>query len=104
MLVGQSINWLRRTIVVRHRWVRKRLDVAVRLTFHVHGRDVDWCIFLPSMLASYDSRLRHAGLMAIAAIGEGTSKVHRSWLFVFGEWGVGMLEYIGYTERVGQGR
>ena len=73
--------------------VRKRLDVAVRLTFHVHGRDVDWCIFLPSMLASYDSWLRHAGLMAIAAIGEGTSKVHRSWLFVFGEWGVGMLEY-----------
>ncbi|KAN0081729.1 Armadillo-type fold [Tylopilus felleus] len=31
--------------------------------------------YIPSMLASYDWRLRHAGLMAIAAIGEGTSKV-----------------------------
>ena len=37
------------------------------------------------MLASYDWRLRHAGLMAIAAIGEGTSKV--SWLFVAGKGG-----------------
>jgi importin-5 len=27
------------------------------------------------MLASYDWRARHAGLMAIAAIGEGTGKV-----------------------------
>jgi hypothetical protein len=27
------------------------------------------------MLASYDWRVRHAGLMAIAAIGEGTGKV-----------------------------
>ncbi|KAH7920554.1 ARM repeat-containing protein [Leucogyrophana mollusca] len=33
--------------------------------------------FIPSMLASYDWRLRHAGLMAIAAIAEGTSKVMR---------------------------
>lgn len=31
--------------------------------------------YIPSMLASYDWRLRHAGLMAIAAIGEGTNKV-----------------------------
>jgi hypothetical protein len=31
--------------------------------------------YIPSMLASYDWRLRHAGLMAIASIGEGTSKV-----------------------------
>ncbi|KIJ63543.1 hypothetical protein HYDPIDRAFT_92367 [Hydnomerulius pinastri MD-312] len=31
--------------------------------------------YIPSMLASYDWRLRHAGLMAIAAIAEGTSKV-----------------------------
>jgi hypothetical protein len=28
------------------------------------------------MLASYDWRLRHAGLVAIASIGEGTSKVY----------------------------
>lgn len=27
------------------------------------------------MLASFDWRVRHAGLMAIAAIGEGTGKV-----------------------------
>ncbi|KZP09493.1 ARM repeat-containing protein [Athelia psychrophila] len=31
--------------------------------------------YIPSMLASYDWRLRHAGLMAVGAIGEGTSKV-----------------------------
>ncbi|KAK7458738.1 importin subunit beta-3 [Stygiomarasmius scandens] len=31
--------------------------------------------YIPSMLASYDWRARHAGLMAIAAIGEGTGKV-----------------------------
>ncbi|KZT00064.1 ARM repeat-containing protein [Laetiporus sulphureus 93-53] len=31
--------------------------------------------YIPAMLASYDWRLRHAGLMAIAAIAEGTSKV-----------------------------
>ncbi|KDR69484.1 hypothetical protein GALMADRAFT_128597 [Galerina marginata CBS 339.88] len=30
---------------------------------------------IPSMMASYDWRVRHAGLMAIAAIGEGTGKV-----------------------------
>jgi hypothetical protein len=30
--------------------------------------------YIPSMLASYDWRLKHAGLIAIAAIGEGTSK------------------------------
>ncbi|KAG6856072.1 hypothetical protein H0H87_007683 [Tephrocybe sp. NHM501043] len=31
--------------------------------------------YIPSMLLSYDWRSRHAGLMAIAAIGEGTGKV-----------------------------
>ena len=31
--------------------------------------------YIPSMLASYDWRVCHAGLMAIAAIGEGTGKV-----------------------------
>ena len=31
--------------------------------------------YIPSMLASYDWRQRHAGLMAIAAIAEGTSKI-----------------------------
>jgi hypothetical protein len=36
--------------------------------------------FIPSMLASYDWRIRHAGLMAIAAIGEGTSKVMQNEL------------------------
>jgi len=30
------------------------------------------------MMASYDWRVRHAGLMAIAAIGEGTGKVNWS--------------------------
>jgi hypothetical protein len=34
------------------------------------------------MLASFDWRARHAGLMAIAAIGEGTGKVSRQSLFV----------------------
>jgi hypothetical protein len=37
------------------------------------------------MMASYDWRVRHAGLMAIAAIGEGTGKVRFDsfprWLF-----------------------
>ena len=36
--------------------------------------------YIPSMLASYDWRLRHAGLMAIAAIGEGSSKVMQNEL------------------------
>lgn len=31
--------------------------------------------YIPAMLASHDWRLRHAGLMAIASIAEGTSKV-----------------------------
>ncbi|KAF9521782.1 armadillo-type protein [Crepidotus variabilis] len=31
--------------------------------------------YIPSMMASYDWRVRHAGLMAIAAIGEGTGRV-----------------------------
>ncbi|KAG6886930.1 hypothetical protein C0992_001601 [Termitomyces sp. T32_za158] len=34
--------------------------------------------YIPSMLASYYWRVRHAGLMAIAAIGEGTSKPNRA--------------------------
>ena len=33
------------------------------------------------MLANHDWRLRHAGLMAIAAVGEGTSKVRRMCLY-----------------------
>lgn len=33
------------------------------------------------MLANYDWRLRHAGLMAIAAIAEGTSKVRLAYLW-----------------------
>jgi hypothetical protein len=60
--------------------------------------------YIPSMLASYDWRLRHAGLMEIAPIGEGTSKARRCWLFVFGEWGCGyadLVEDIGYAERLG---
>ena len=36
--------------------------------------------FIPAMLASHDWRLRHAGLMAIAAIAEGTSKVMQNEL------------------------
>jgi hypothetical protein len=39
--------------------------------------------YIPSMLASYDWRLRHAGLMAIAAIAEGTSKVRSSPVYHF---------------------
>ncbi|KAI0046306.1 ARM repeat-containing protein [Auriscalpium vulgare] len=35
---------------------------------------------IPGMLASHDWRLRHAGLMAIAAVGEGTSKVMQNEL------------------------
>ncbi|TFK68992.1 ARM repeat-containing protein [Pluteus cervinus] len=35
---------------------------------------------IPSMMASYDWRMRHAGLMAIAAIGEGTGKVMQNEL------------------------
>ena len=38
--------------------------------------------YIPSMLASYDWLLRYMGLMAIAAVGGGTSKVCSSWLFV----------------------
>jgi hypothetical protein len=36
------------------------------------------------MMASYDWRIRHAGLMAIAAIGEGTGKV-RFAIFLVGD-------------------
>jgi hypothetical protein len=43
--------------------------------------------------------------MAIVAIGEGTSKVRRCWLFVLGEWGRGyadLVQDIGYAERLGK--
>jgi len=33
------------------------------------------------MMVSYDWRVRHAGLMAIAAIGEGTGKVRDRFTF-----------------------
>ncbi|KAF8628610.1 hypothetical protein AX15_003805 [Amanita polypyramis BW_CC] len=36
--------------------------------------------FIPSMLANFDWRVRHAGLMAIAAIGEGTGRVMQNEL------------------------
>ncbi|KAM6503013.1 Armadillo-type fold [Amanita muscaria] len=36
--------------------------------------------FIPSMLASFDWRARHAGLMAIAAIGEGTGRIMQNEL------------------------
>ena len=36
--------------------------------------------YIPSMLANYDWRSRHAGLMAIAAIGEGTGRVMQNEL------------------------
>ncbi|KAF8637449.1 hypothetical protein AX17_002814 [Amanita inopinata Kibby_2008] len=36
--------------------------------------------YIPSMLASYDWKVRHAGLMAIAAIGEGTGTVMQNEL------------------------
>ena len=34
--------------------------------------------YIPSMLVSYDWRVRHAGLMAIAAVAEGGSQVRIS--------------------------
>ncbi|KAG7091694.1 hypothetical protein E1B28_010715 [Marasmius oreades] len=48
-----------------------------RMAFAMGGRDVLPPAFqyIPSMIASYDWRARHAGLMAIAAIAEGTGKV-----------------------------
>ncbi|KAG6333935.1 hypothetical protein ID866_5157 [Astraeus odoratus] len=48
-----------------------------RLSIALGGKEVLPPAFqhIPSMLASYDWRQRHAGLMAIAAIAEGTSKV-----------------------------
>lgn len=35
------------------------------------------------MMASYDWRARHAGLMAVAAIAEGTAKVYTAMSFLF---------------------
>ncbi|KAF9256190.1 ARM repeat-containing protein [Marasmius fiardii PR-910] len=48
-----------------------------RMAFAMGGRSVLPPAFqyIPSMIASYDWRARHAGLMAIAAIAEGTGKV-----------------------------
>ncbi|KAJ7634928.1 armadillo-type protein [Roridomyces roridus] len=48
-----------------------------RLACAVGGRSVLPPAFqyIPSMMASYDWRVRHAGLMAVAAIAEGTAKV-----------------------------
>jgi hypothetical protein len=37
--------------------------------------------FIPGMLASHDWRLRHAGLMAIAALGEGGAKVSSGFMY-----------------------
>lgn len=54
---------------------------------------------IPGMLASHDWRLRHAGLMAIAAVGEGTSKVSlRSGIF----WRSRPDIYQGHAKRVRQ--
>lgn len=50
-----------------------RYREAVRLWFQCFR--LRFRQYIPSMLASYDWRVRHAGLMAIAAIGEGTGKV-----------------------------
>ncbi|KAL0577237.1 importin subunit beta-3 [Marasmius crinis-equi] len=48
-----------------------------RMAYAMGGRSVLPPAFqyIPSMIASYDWRARHAGLMAIAAIAEGTGKV-----------------------------
>lgn len=48
-----------------------------RLACAVGGRAVLPAAFqhIPGMLASHDWKLRHAGLMAIASVAEGTSKV-----------------------------
>jgi len=49
-----------------------------RLACAVGGKSLLPAAFqhIPGMLASHGWKLRHAGLMAIAAVGEGTSKVH----------------------------
>ena len=51
-----------------------------RLTCAFNGKPVLQIAFqfIPGMLASHDWRLRHAGLMAIAALGEGGAKVSNS--------------------------
>ncbi|EIM79749.1 ARM repeat-containing protein, partial [Stereum hirsutum FP-91666 SS1] len=53
-----------------------------RLACAVGGKAVLPAAFqlIPGMLASHDWRLRYAGLMAIAAVGEGTSKVMQNEL------------------------
>jgi len=56
--------------------------------------------YISCMLASYDWRLRHAGLMAIAAIGEGMSKVFIIIIIAR----LTRRNCIGYAERVGESR
>ncbi|KAF8637684.1 hypothetical protein AX16_010759 [Volvariella volvacea WC 439] len=53
-----------------------------RLACALGGREVLYPAFqyIPSMMASYDWRVRHAGLSAIAAIAEGTGKVMQNEL------------------------
>lgn len=56
-----------------------------RLACAVGGKAVLPAAFqhIPGMLASHDWKLRHAGLMAIASVAEGTSKVtalSRAWI------------------------
>lgn len=54
------------------------------------------------MLASYDWRVRHAGLMAIAAIGEGTGKVcvHPSTIMRLTD----TTQSLGHAERTWEDR
>ena len=53
-----------------------------RLTCAVGGKAVLPAAFqhIPGMLASHDWKLRHAGLMVIASVAEGTSKVMQNEL------------------------
>ncbi|PPQ74728.1 hypothetical protein CVT26_005110 [Gymnopilus dilepis] len=55
--------------------------------------------YIPSMMASYDWRVRHAGLMAIAAIGEGTGKVTFRARLVGFFTGADRLPFIGHAKR-----
>ncbi|KAJ2911702.1 hypothetical protein MD484_g8710, partial [Candolleomyces efflorescens] len=61
--------------------VRAALEGMGELDEEVEGV-VEWLgeDYIPMMLVSYDWRSRHAGLMAIAAIGEGTGKVMQNEL------------------------
>jgi len=53
------------------------------------------------MMASYDWRVRHAGLMAIAAIGEGTGKVGESLL---SSSNFSLTSRLGHAKGTGEGR